>query len=206
MASRSDMDGQRQAPPTVDVSAADQADREAVRACLNGDGESFAVLVRRYQPVLTAICANLLGDLDEALDAAQEAFVQAYQHLDTYDPQRRFRGWLTGIAVKRSLDRLRRRRSFLNFFRRAQQELRLHSEPPPPGVQDSGLFQPLLRRLNERERTVVILRINEECSFREIAEIMGGSEATARVHFLNARRKLQRALSRQTRATPGGER
>jgi Sigma-70 region 2 len=75
----------------------DELDSEFVKRCVSGDTSAFAPLVERYQRVLFTVALRMLGDPDEAADAAQDAFVKAYQQLRTFDPSRRFSAGSTGF-------------------------------------------------------------------------------------------------------------
>ncbi len=104
------------APPagTQDRQGADEAAEEArlVRRIVAGERHLYGTLVERYQRRLWWGCLRLLGDPDEAEDAVQEAFVRAYRHLDEFDPTYRFYTWIYRIARNRSLNVLRRRKTW----------------------------------------------------------------------------------------------
>src|SRR5512136_919462 len=85
-------------------------EHELVSRILAGDQESFAELVEVYQRSVYNLTYRMLGDAREAEDAAQEAFLRAYQHLDRYDAARPFKTWLLSIASNYCIDRLRKRR------------------------------------------------------------------------------------------------
>ena len=85
-------------------------EQNLVTRILAGDQESFAELVEVYQRSVYNLTYRMLGDAREAEDAAQEAFLRAYQHLDRYDADRPFKTWLLSIASNYCIDRLRKRR------------------------------------------------------------------------------------------------
>ena len=94
-------------PPPVylDQSADDVA---AVKRVLNGQPAAFEVLVGRYQHIMFNVALRMLGDYEDARDAAQNTFVKAYEKLGTYDPERRFFSWMYRILMNECLN-LRRR-------------------------------------------------------------------------------------------------
>jgi RNA polymerase sigma-70 factor (ECF subfamily) len=94
-------------------------DVECVARCLRGESAAFEPLVARYQRVLFAVALRLTGDYEDARDATQNAFVRAYERLDTYDPSRRFFSWLYRIAINESLN-LRRTQKAARADRRCQ--------------------------------------------------------------------------------------
>src|SRR5215510_11751646 len=83
-----------------------------VARCLKGDASAFEPLVTRYERVLFTVALRLLGNAEDARDATQNAFVRAYQRLDTFDPSRRFFSWIYRIAVNESLNFRRTQRPY----------------------------------------------------------------------------------------------
>ena len=172
-------------------------DQDILARCLDGDTEAFEAIVRKYQPEVLAIAWSVLGQREEARDTAQEIFVQCFRNLRRFESGRDFKNWLCAIAYKKSLDRRRR----LSTFRRFLDRLGPESVPAPnrtlePASIGKDVLAPHLRRLGTRERAVFLLKIQDGYSYREIAEIMGGTEGAARVHFFNAKWKLKKWLER----------
>ncbi len=169
----------------------DEADR--IEQVLQGDAAAFESLVKKYQARLVAFLWNLLGSGDDARDAAQDAFVQAYVRLGQFDQSQNFRSWLFTIAYNRGIDLLRRKRSFRRFWQREAAS----GEPAVTAalaLEDSLFWRPVLRRITPQERSALALKYNEDCGTDEIAAVLGCSESTVRVHLLNARRKLKKEL------------
>jgi RNA polymerase sigma-70 factor (ECF subfamily) len=81
-----------------------------VARCLRGDASAFDAIVKRYQRVLFSVAHRMLGNYEDALDATQNAFVRAYEGLESYDPDRRFFSWIYRIAVNECLNLKRARR------------------------------------------------------------------------------------------------
>lgn len=86
-------------------------ERAVVAAVLAGDRDAFRRLVERDGPAVVRACHRILGDLGEAEDAAQEAFVTAYRSLATWRADGPFAAWLTRIAVRIALRTASRRRT-----------------------------------------------------------------------------------------------
>src|SRR6185295_6691565 len=82
----------------------DAEDNVLVERCRNGDSAAFEPIVERYQRLLFTVALRMLGDHEEASDAAQNAFVKAYQKLDTFDPSRRFFSWIYRILLNECLN------------------------------------------------------------------------------------------------------
>ncbi len=166
-----------------------------IEKVLQGDPAAFERLVSKYQQRLVAFLWNLLGSGDDARDAAQDVFIQAYVKLGQFDRSRSFKSWLFAIAYNRGIDLLRKKRSFRLFW---QQEIasggQLAGDEAAGPIEDSPLWRTVLRKITPQERSVLALKYNEDCGADEIAATLGCSESTVRVHLLNARRKLKKEL------------
>jgi RNA polymerase sigma-70 factor (ECF subfamily) len=166
---------------------------EWIERTLQGDSNAYANLVRRYQARLVAFLWNLLGNGDDARDAAQEVFVQAFVDLGRFDRSLSFRNWLFAIAHHRGIDLLRKKRSFRRFWERTA----LGSEPLPGAarpIEESPVWRLAQCRVTPQERSVLALMANEGLRAADVAAMLGCREATVRVHLLNARRKLKKEL------------
>lgn len=160
---------------------------------LQGDPAVYENLVNRYQARLVAFLWNLLGNGDDARDAAQDAFIQAYTRLGQFDRSRGFKSWLFAIAYHRGIDLLRNRRTFLRFRRREAASMETITRDDRT-IEESLLWWPILGKVTPQERSVLVLKYNEGLDAADIAAILGSAESTVRVHLLNARRKLRKEL------------
>lgn len=170
-------------------------EKEIIEACLNSSVDAFGTLVEHYQSRVIALAWNILGDPDEARDTAQDTFIQAFKNLHRFDINRNFKTWLMAITVKRAFDRIRKQKSFLKYFKHHSETSDFHAPAACRTIEDSEIFQPLLKTLTKKERTAVSLKINEDYSAREIAHVLNCSDATARVYLFKAKKKLKKALS-----------
>ena len=80
-----------------------------IDAAKSGDQELSVKVVERYQGAVYNLAYRMLGDPEEAEDAAQEIFVRLYRQLGRYDPERKFSTWTLAIATNYCVDQLRRR-------------------------------------------------------------------------------------------------
>jgi RNA polymerase sigma-70 factor (ECF subfamily) len=169
-------------------------DSELIARCRAGEASAFEALVNRYQAPLLTMAWSLLGNREDALDAAQQAFAAAFCKLDAFDPGRSFKNWLFAIAWKDCLDMKRRQKTAQKNLRRLAGEIVLATDPDPGDpsrLEDSSVFGPLLAKLKPRERVALSLRMNEECTAAEIADVLGCTESSARVYVFNAIRRIR---------------
>jgi RNA polymerase sigma-70 factor (ECF subfamily) len=165
-----------------------------IEKVLQGDAAAYEGLVRKYQARLVAFLWNLLGSGEDARDAAQDAFIQAYIKLGQFDRSRSFRSWLFAIAYNHGIDLLRKKRSYRRFWEQETSVIDPPRTSAAGSIEDSPFWRPALRRISPQERAVLALKYNEDCGTKEIADAFGCSESTVRVHLLNAKRKLKKEL------------
>ena len=171
-----------------------KSDAELVGLVLGGEREVFAMLVERYERPVRAIALRVVGDREGADDAAQEAFVRAYEHLDGLRKPAAFGCWLMRIA----------RRCAVDFERQRPREMHLDAAAACSAASGNGQLderkQVLLAavmRLPRAERQVVMLRYFSGHKVREVAEIAGRSVGTVTKQLSRAHRRLRTMLKEQ---------
>ena len=161
-----------------------------------GDKEAFAKLVEKYQKPVFSVCYRMLGTPTAAEDAAQEAFIRAYQALDRYDPDRSFATWILSIASNYSIDQLRKKKVTILSM---DNEKYGWMAPPDPGPspekaaldkEKQALVHSILAELPETDRAAVILQYWHDYSYEEIAETLGLSSSAVKSRLFRARRLM----------------
>lgn len=161
-----------------------------------GDKDAFAKLVEKYQKPVYSVCYRMLGTPTAAEDAAQEAFIRAYQALDRYDPDRSFATWILSIASNYSIDQLRKKKVTLLSM---DNEKYGWLAPPDPGPspektildkEKQALVQDILAELPETDRAAVILQFWHDYSYDEIAEALDLSSSAVKSRLFRARRLM----------------
>jgi RNA polymerase sigma-70 factor (ECF subfamily) len=175
-------------------------DRAAVRRARDGDDSAYAELLARHRDRVFSFLLRLLGDAQDAEDAAQDAFVKAFTRLDSYDDSRPFVSWLFGIAHHAALDRLRARRPAALSL--DDPDGALDPADPAPGAEaaagaalDAALIERLLAALPPLYREPLILRHKEEMDIPEIARVLSLPEGTVKVRLFRGRDMLKGKLS-----------
>jgi RNA polymerase sigma-70 factor (ECF subfamily) len=174
----------------------EDSEKSWIQQAVAGDQDAFTRLVEAYQNPVYNLAYRLLGNSVEAEDAAQETFIRAYLHLDSYDLGRKFSSWLLSIASHYCIDLLRRRRMNLVSMDDLPPMVELsmpHTTQPEQIVvqgQAAGDVQRLLEALSPAYRTPIILRYWYDMPYKEIAELMGVTESTVKTRLHRARAKL----------------
>ena len=170
-------------------------DKDLVAQTLAGERDAFGVLVDRYAAQARRVARAVLGDPDDADDAAQDGFLSALVKLAQYDARRPFGPWLMRIVANAATDRRRRR----NVRRAEPLDPALVGGGPRPDAlairnELGERLRNALGELPERRRTAVVLFDVEGYSHAEIAGILGIPEGTVRSEVFHARRRLRTLL------------
>ena len=182
-------------PPGEVARIAPETDSALVARTLAGDRAAFGVLVERYAASVRRVARAVLGDPDDADDAAQDGILAALVKLRHYDPGRPFGPWLMRVVANAATDRRRRRRV-------------RHTEQLDPGLVAGGTtpdvetdrralgrrLREALAQLPERRRLAVVLFDVEGYSHAEIGRTLGLPEGTVRSEVFHARRALRALL------------
>jgi len=183
-------------PPEPGARIPEQDEAALVARVRAGDRAAFGVLAERYAGVSRRVARAVLGDPDDADDAAQDALLSALVKLDQYDPRRPFGPWLLRIVANAATDRRRRR-----TVRRVEQldpALVAGGARPDATTERRALSARLraaLAELSHRRRMAVVLFDVEGYSHAEIAGILGIPEGTVRSEVFHARRRLRVLLA-----------
>ena len=183
-------------PPQRAARIAQQDEADLVLRAAAGDRSAFGVLVERYAGVARRVARAVLGNPEDADDAAQDAMLSALVKLDQYDPRRPFGPWLLRIVANAATDRRRRR-----TVRRVEPlDVGLTAGGPRPDTtaERRALGERLrqaLAELPERRRVAVVLFDVEGYTHAEIAAVLGIPEGTVRSEVFHARRRLRALLA-----------
>lgn len=179
-------------------------DIRMVRQSLEGDALASRYLFDKYRDRVFRIAYRYLGNREDAMDALQQAFINAFASLSSFTGQSSFYTWLARIAVNSSID-LRRKRGRRAEKTRDQEALELGRLPkrqsestPEELVERNELEEALgnaIEELPELQKAVVVLHTHEQMSYKEIAEILGCSIGTVMSRLFYARKKLQKKLA-----------
>ena len=169
-------------------------DAMLIEACLRGDRHAFDKLVDRYEGPLFSAAYRITGSVEDAMDATQSAFVNAYEKLHTFDPTYRFFSWIYRIAVNQSLNLVGSRKDQTELEENTVMEGR-----GPAEIFDSnearGQLKRALLELEPNHRTVIVLKHLEGFSYREIGELLDIPEKTVKSRLFTARQRLRVILT-----------
>lgn len=188
-------------------------DEDLVARAQEDDRWAQDELVRRYHEKAFAIAYHMAaGDMEEARDFTQEAFLRVFKNIKKFRGLSSFYTWFYRILINACADGRRRRQKWRRIFsfRRGNQEETGHRkeeiEEREPGEDDDNPLsalrgkelgrevQRVLMTLSEKQRATFILKVSHGMSIHEIGQVMGMAEGTVKSHLFRATRSLREAL------------
>jgi RNA polymerase sigma-70 factor (ECF subfamily) len=161
---------------------------------IQGNMDAFTQLVETYQRPVFNLCYRMLGDAQEAEDAAQETFWRAYQGIKKYDQSRSFATWLLSIAAHYCIDQQRKRKLPLVDIDLLPEEDAPDPSPNPEKVisrqMENKVLHKLLDKLQPQDRAAIVLRYWYEMSEEEIASTLQLTASAVKSRLFRARRQL----------------
>jgi len=169
-----------------------------IQACLRGDQSAFGELVERYEGTLYNAAYRITGSVEDATDATQAAFVNAFEKLDTFDCSHRFFSWIYRITLNQALNMVNRRRPEMSI---AEDTPSLDRDPEAQfsEAETAQGLQQALMELDLQYRTVIVLKHLDGYSYREIGALLDIPEKTVKSRLFTGRRKLREILNEKGR-------
>jgi RNA polymerase sigma-70 factor (ECF subfamily) len=175
-------------------------DAQLIDEALTGATEAFGQLVTKYQDRLYNTLLHVVSSREEAYDVVQDAFVQAFLKLDTFQQTSAFYTWLYRIAFNAAISRRRREKSSLSVEQTREltgQEPICRNDGPGKRLEQqerAGQVQAALATLSEEHRAVLVLREIDGCCYETIAEALDLPIGTVRSRLHRARMQLRDQL------------
>jgi len=178
-------------------------EREALRRILVGDREEYRVLMERHLPAVLRMTLRITGNMQDAEEAAQEAFLLAYKKLPTFREQAAFGTWVYRIAMNCALNLIKRRTRNPEWNAESLHDTREAAWPASPAPTPEGVLldaeakrrrERAMAQLTPMEKTAFVLRHIEEQPVNVIATALGINANSARQTLFRAVAKLRREL------------
>ena len=165
------------------------SESKLIQRAKSGKKNAFGKLIQNYQDQILYLAYDMLGNYEEAKDAAQDIFIKVYKKLAVFDQKSEFRTWLYRIAVNTCLDILRKRKKM--------QEININvDELPSKSIENIEIklddtFYIALDTLSEKQYSAILLKYFHDNSTKEIAEILDCEIDTVRTHLHRAIQKIR---------------
>ncbi|MDR2884359.1 MAG: sigma-70 family RNA polymerase sigma factor [Deferribacteraceae bacterium] len=179
-------------------------DGQIVESILNGDLQAFELLVLKYQKQLYYIANGIVKNQQAAEDVVQDAFIKAYEKLDTLKNQSGFYAWIKRIVINMSLNHYDKNKWLVDvstddgeydFF----DTVAVDDNPEDKALKDElkGYIKLFVDALPDKLRLVLVLREVDDLSYEEISDMLNIPVGTVRSRLFNARQILKDRLIKQ---------
>lgn len=189
----------------MDVNERKLEDHRLIHAARKGDQKAYEALLEKYRNLVYHVMIKMVGNPQEAEDLTQEAFIKAFNALDSFNEEFAFSTWLMKIATNNCIDFLRKRK--LRVFSIDEpihyKDEELHYEIPDQELtadrkmlaeERSKFIDKAIQSLPPRYRHVILLRHKEEKSYEDIAEILNLPLGTVKARIFRAREMLNKKI------------
>jgi RNA polymerase sigma-70 factor (ECF subfamily) len=168
-----------------------------VDRCKQGDVRAFRELYNAYSAAMYNICLRMTGNVADAEDTLQEAFMQIFKSIERLENASSITAWIKRIVVNHCLSRLRKKKVYFEEV----DNIDLEEEP---GAVDEDSFAWTVAAIKEAihvlphgYRTVLNLYIFEEYSHKEIAAMLDISESTVKTQYMRAKDKVRQIVKQK---------
>ncbi|GKX68883.1 RNA polymerase sigma factor [Clostridium sp. TW13] len=168
-------------------------DKELVRQVLNGNTDSFNIIVNKYEITILKIVYNMIRNKEAAEDITQEVFITAYNKLYMYIDKYKLSNWLIQIAKNKTIDYIRKYKKVYeanidDFYDMASKE------EGPDSIAEFNetrtVIGNFINTLDETEKDILILRYSGERSFGDISQILNLNESMVKRKYYNLRERF----------------
>ncbi|RCH55004.1 RNA polymerase subunit sigma-24 [Mucilaginibacter hurinus] len=167
--------------------------------CKQGSKKACYELYRLYSKAMLNVAFRIVGNIAEAEDVLQEAFLHAFNKVHDFRQETTFGLWLKQIVVSRCINALRKRK--LEFADMDDEGLENIADEMPADEEETlykvAVVKEAIKELPEGYRVVLSLYLLEGYDHEEIGQILNITENTSRTQFLRAKRKLSEILKRK---------
>ena len=180
-------------------------EKKIIKRAAEGDPDAFEQLVLTYQSPIYNLCLRMTGDPEDAADLSQDSFLKAWRNLDSFQFESSFSTWLYRLASNTCLDHLR------SIKRHPQVSLTVEDSdgetqtmdfpdaaPTPEEAaitkEDNERLAQAMQELDEQQRQILTLRVINDLSYAEIAEILNTKEGTVKSRLSRTRDALRKKL------------
>ncbi len=167
-----------------------------IESAKSGDSKAFSSLVLKHQQSLLRLCMRFTTSHDLAEDIVQDTFVKAYRKLDSFEGRSSFKSWLFQIAINTAKNKIRATKDTVNIDTVQISIGGLSSE----GIEKQGvreMIREFVDELPEKQKTALTLRIYDDLSFKEIAEIMECPYDTAKANYRHGLLSIKKNMEKR---------
>jgi RNA polymerase sigma factor (sigma-70 family) len=169
-------------------------EKELIKQSQNGDNQAFGLLYDNYIRTIYNFIYYKTFHKETAEDLTSQTFLKVLKNINSVDPEKSFRSWLYKVAQNTVLDHYRTQRmtSDIDDLWDLSDDTDIVLE-----VDDADSVRTLKKHLNtlpQSDRDIILMRVWQELSYKEIAEIVGKTEASCKMSYSRSIKKLRALL------------
>ena len=193
---RASRDAKAGTPAAGSVSVAELNDVELIDACRAGRPGAFDAIVERHQRSVYLLCYRFVGNHEDASDLSQDVFLRAYRGLGSFRGGSSLATWLYRIGVNACLNRVSIKKPLTEDLDARQHVDTFHESPSERVLREErgARVRAAITQLPPKQRATLVLRMYQELSHEEIAEVLGSSVGAVKANFFHALGNLKKLL------------
>jgi len=173
-------------------------DKKWIKAAQAGSKKAFGKLIETYSDFIFHFLYDMTGNYDDAKDLTQDVFLRAYKNIKKYRGDAKFSTWIYRIAYNLGIDHCRKQKRIrqvdINKKDREISAMTRHSDTFETHIDVGEAIETALQKLTDMQRMSVVLHHYQGLPMRDVSEVLGCSESTARVHLFRGLRNLRKML------------
>ena len=170
------------------------ADAALVERYLAGDTTAFDEIMIRYERQIYRVCYRFVENRDDAMDLAQEVFIKAFEHLSTFRRESSLKTWLYRIAMNHCINHVKKHSQEFVEVSEYTGKIQASTQVQLEDREQREHFRRMVKRLPPKQKAILELRINEQLSYEEIANMSGRSVSTIKASVFFALEKLRKLV------------
>jgi len=176
-----------------------KSEEELIEKILKGDLSSFESLVRPYRQGVLNMAVYMTGDIEEAKEVCQDAFIKIFRYLRSFEKGKNFKNWLYKTVINCSYDILNRKKRYGQVIESQIGSFKHDAIDPEEAYIKDELRIKLnncLQVLSPKEKAIFLLRDKQGFSIEETAGILKSSSISIRANLSRARKKLRMQIEK----------
>jgi len=193
---RATRDAKARTPAADGVSVAELDDAELIEACRADRPGAFDAIVERHRRSVYLLCYRFVGNHEDASDLSQDVFLRAYRGLGGFRGGSSLATWLYRIGVNACLNRVSVKKPLTEDLDARQHIDTFHESPSERVLREErgARVRAAITQLPPKQRATLVLRMYQELSHEEIADVLGSSVGAVKANFFHALGNLRKLL------------
>jgi RNA polymerase sigma-70 factor (ECF subfamily) len=169
-------------------------DAQLVERYLAGDANAFDEIMLRHEHRIYRVCYRFVNNREDAMELAQDVFIKAFEHLGNFRRESSLKTWLYRIAMNHCINHVAKHSQEFVEISEYAGSVRASVQSQLEDREEREYFRRLVQRLPPKQKAILELRINDQLSYEEIANICGRSVSTVKASVFFALERLRKLV------------